>query len=95
MSNFQTIPWGNTHIRFLPRVLDGNKVREAARLVSPSFENMQDSFVALSESNNQIVSFIPAKPKAKTFPVLIQGLGSQEAIKQALEKAANFLKRRV
>lgn len=95
MANFQSIPWGNTQIRFLPRVLDENKVRAAAQSVPAIFDSMKDSFVAISQDGPQIVAAIPAKPKAKTFPVLTQGIGSQEAIRQALEHVANFLKGRV
>ena len=95
MANFNSIPWGSTQIRFLPRCLNEKKVQAAAQLVSPSFENLQDSFVALSQDSGQIVALIPAKPKAKTFTAFTQGITTQEAIRQALEKAANFLKGRV
>jgi len=100
MANFQAIAWGKTQIRFRPVDLDEKKVREAARLVSPSFENMQDSFVGLTTNSNQIVAEVPVKPKAKIFPVPIKsvtepGGGIQAAITKALEEAANFLKGRV
>jgi hypothetical protein len=55
---------------------------------------MQDSFVALSEDIGQMVALVPAKPKAKTFTVDTQNIGSQEALQQTLEKVANFLKGR-
>lgn len=95
MTNAQTIPWGKTQIRFLPRSLGETDVRAAAQLVSPSFDNLQDSFVALDQSNGHVIAVIPAKPKNKTFTVPTQGIGLKEALRQTLEKAANFLKGRV
>lgn len=93
MTSFQTISWGNAEIRFLPRVLDEKKVREAARQVSSTFDNLpKDSFVALSQDGPQMVAVIPAKPKAKTFTALTQGISLQEAMKQVLEQAAIYLK---
>ena len=74
-------------------------MEEAARLVAPAFDNMQDSFVALTTNSGQIISAVPAKPKAKIFPVLIKPVfepdgGVQAAITKALEQAVNFLKGR-
>lgn len=93
--SFQTVDWGGkTQIRFLPRILGETDVREAAQLVSPSFENLKDSFVALNRANGEVIAAIPDKPTAKTFTVPTQGIGLKEALRQTLEKAANFLKHR-
>jgi hypothetical protein len=95
MSNSQILPWGNTQIRFLPSRLAEKDVKKAASLVSPSFENLpKDSFVFLGLDGAQVIAAVPMKPQARLFPVLTQGRGVQEAMRQALEKAANFLKGR-
>lgn len=96
MTNSQIIPWGKTEIRFLPSRLAEKDVRRAASLVSPSFENLpKDSFVFLGLDGMQVISAVPTKPKAQLFPVSIDKVSIQEAMRQALEKAANFLKGRV
>jgi hypothetical protein len=92
MATFQTIPWGTTQIRFFASRLAKKDVEQAASLVAPSFENLpKDSFVGSGKSGMQIISTVSTKPKAKIFPVSIDKISIQEAIRQALEQAAIFL----
>lgn len=93
MPNFQTISLGNTEIRFFSSRLAEKDVQQAASLVAPSFENLpKDTFISLATNGQQVIAAIPAKPQSKTFPVPIQKISIQEAIRQSLEQAANFLK---
>lgn len=92
MSNIKSLSWGTTQIKFFPAQLAEKDVRKAADAVALDVESKPDSFVVLDKEGPVIFSVVPTKPKATQFATPTQGIGIQEAMRQALEKAANFLK---
>jgi hypothetical protein len=97
MTQAKSITWGPTQIKYFVGNLGEKDVKNAASLVSPSFENLpKDSFVAVNKDGPIVFSYVPTKPKATEFFARVDpnNGGVPDAIKQALEKAANFLKGR-
>ena len=99
MSNIQSIKWGPTNIKFFAGNLPETEVQKAANVVPSNFEalekslGLKDSFVLLDKEGSAIFSTIPTKPKATQFAAQITN-DVPAAMKEALEKAANFLKGR-
>jgi hypothetical protein len=47
MTQAKSVAWGSTQIKYFPGNLAKKDVQNAANLVSPSIENLKDSFVLL------------------------------------------------